>query len=206
MNSHISLYKIYIYEKFNDLINSNKRINDFNNNDLCKIFEYYSCIKLSEKYNQIFYEYGDIPIDFKENNNMSRNDTGIDASNLIDTIVQCKLRKNNLNWKECSTFFASSISYCEITKTNIIKWKNFIITRNNDSSLSYNLKDKLKLFIDIQYSKDNIINYCNKLILNPPIYPKYSDINFKLRDYQEECIDLIKNNNKNCIISLPTVT
>ena len=38
-----------------------------------------------------------IDSDFKEINQMSRNDTGIDASNLIDSIVQCKLRQGNLN-------------------------------------------------------------------------------------------------------------
>ena len=39
---------------------------------------------------------------------MSKNDTGIDCCDLIDTIVQCKLRKNgnSLCLKECATFFA----------------------------------------------------------------------------------------------------
>jgi hypothetical protein len=51
------LYKIYIYEKYKDLINSGKNID---NNDLWKIFEWLSCIKLSEEYQEIFYEYNDI--------------------------------------------------------------------------------------------------------------------------------------------------
>jgi hypothetical protein len=71
---------------------------NFDNFDLAKIFEYYSCIKLSQEYNQIFYEYSDIISEFKELHNMSKNDTYIDACidacNLVDTIVQCKLRKN----------------------------------------------------------------------------------------------------------------
>jgi len=33
----------------------------------------------------------------------SRNDTGIDCSDLDNSIVQCKLRKNSLTWKECGT-------------------------------------------------------------------------------------------------------
>lgn len=41
---------------------------------------------------------------------MSYSDTGIDISNMSDTIVQCKLRKESLGWKECSTFFGSNIS------------------------------------------------------------------------------------------------
>jgi hypothetical protein len=44
-----------IYWRYNDLKNSGKV--EFTNNDLAKIFEYYSCIKLYEEYNRYFYEY-----------------------------------------------------------------------------------------------------------------------------------------------------
>ena len=56
------LYNIKIYEKYNDIIKSG---NEINNNNLSKIFEYYSCIQLYTKYNQIFYEYNDISNEFK---------------------------------------------------------------------------------------------------------------------------------------------
>ena len=98
-------YIINIYERYVDLKNSNKP--ELDNNDLWKIFEYYSCLKLSEEYAKPFYEYDDIDPTFKEINKMSRNDTGIDLSDLDKTIVQCKLRKSTLTWKECSTFFGS---------------------------------------------------------------------------------------------------
>ena len=39
---------------------------DLDDFDLAKIFEYYSCIKLSEEYKQQFYEYTDISNNFKE--------------------------------------------------------------------------------------------------------------------------------------------
>jgi hypothetical protein len=97
------IYKITIIN-WNKIKRSNKI--EFDNNDLWKIFEYYSCIKLSEEYKKPFYEYDDIEPTFKELNKMSRNDTGIDCSDLDNTIVQCKLRKNTLTWKECSTFLA----------------------------------------------------------------------------------------------------
>jgi hypothetical protein len=89
----IDIYNNYIQNRFNDLIISKKEIDNY---DLSKIFEYYSCVQLSKKYNQIFYEYDNIDPTFKENNKMSRNDTGIDACNLVDTIVQCKLRKTTI--------------------------------------------------------------------------------------------------------------
>jgi hypothetical protein len=83
MDDLIRRYNKYIYDRINDLINSGKDIVNFDNFDLAKIFEYYSCIKLSQEYNQIFYEYSDITPDFKELNDMSKNDTGIDACKII---------------------------------------------------------------------------------------------------------------------------
>jgi hypothetical protein len=51
-----------------------------------------------------FIHYDDIAPDFKEQNQLTRNDTGIDCCNLVDTIVQAKLRDKTLSWKECATF------------------------------------------------------------------------------------------------------
>ena len=94
MDDLIRRYNKYIYDRTTDLIKSGKDFDDFDNFDLAKIFEYYSSIKLSQEYKQVFYEYSDIDPEFKELNGMSKNDTGIDLSNLVDTIVQCKLIKN----------------------------------------------------------------------------------------------------------------
>jgi len=196
----INKYNIYIQTRYNDIISSGKEIDNF---DLDKIFEYYSCIQLSKKYNQLFYEYNDIDPDFKEKNKMSKNDTGIDACNLIDTIVQCKLRKDSLRWEDCGTFFGSQNIFDSELKKTIIRWSNLIITRNKECKLSKNLKEKQELFTDITYSRDEIIDYCNNLIENPLKIKKVKDEKFKLRNYQLEAIEII-NKNKNVIISLPT--
>ena len=129
---------------------------------------------------------------------MTRNDTGIDACNLIDTIVQCKLRKNTLTWKECSTFFGSQVIFSSELKKPIVRWDNLIITRNDDSILSENLLERIELFIDKPYFKDELITFCENLIINPPKYPVFNE-DFKLRDNQIEAIDIIKNNKKNVI-------
>jgi superfamily II DNA or RNA helicase len=200
----MTYYDIKIYERFKDLINSGKNIEDFDNNDLCKIFEYYSAIMLSNEYNTNYLVYEDIEPDFKELNKMSKNDTGIDICNLIDTIVQCKLRKRQLTWKECSTFFGSQNIFCQEEKKTIVKWHNLIITRNADSVLSNNLIDRKDMFIDKLYERNSIINYCQQLIQNPPEYPLCNE-EVILRDYQLEAIELIKNNG-NVIICLPTGT
>ena len=52
-----NLYKINIFERYLDLKNSNKTKEELDNNDLWKMFEYFSCIKLSEEYNRPFYIY-----------------------------------------------------------------------------------------------------------------------------------------------------
>ena len=62
------LYKTYIYKRYLELLNSGIQPSDLNNNDLWKIFEWFSCIKLSEEYKTMFYHYDDIDSEFKENN------------------------------------------------------------------------------------------------------------------------------------------
>ena len=199
MDKMNTIYKNNIYERYKDLKNSNKI--EFDNNDLWKIFEYYSCIKLTEEYGKQFYEYNDIDPDFKEVNKMSRNDTGIDCCDLENTIVQCKLRKKSLTYLECTSFFASSNIFSKELNKKIIRWDNLIITRN-ECSLSKELMDRSDLFIDRPYSRDELIKFCDDL---EPI--KYTEIKneFVLRYYQVESINLIKNK-KNVIINLPTGT
>jgi superfamily II DNA/RNA helicase len=202
MDELLLRYKRYIRDRYQDLILSGKNKNNLNNFDLAKIFEYYSCIKLTEEYNQIFYEYSDIEPNFKELHNLSKNDTGIDACNLLDTVVQCKLREDSLSWKECSTFFGSNVILNGDSKLSI-KWEKMIITRNKNSKLSTNLKLKNNLFLDKTYDKDEIINYCENLILDKNIIKKEK---IEIRDYQKETIKLIKDMRKNLIINLPTGT
>ena len=45
----MDIYKKAIYRKYSDLLKSGKKSTTLDNNDLAKIFEYYSCIKLSEE-------------------------------------------------------------------------------------------------------------------------------------------------------------
>ena len=117
---------------------------------------------LSNIYDDTFYEYSDIPPDFKEVNLMSRTDTGIDCCNLVDTIVQCKLRKKQLCWKECGTFFGSQNIYNAELDETIVRWKKLIITRNNDCNLSSILQLKSNLFIDKTFDREEFIDYCAK--------------------------------------------
>ena len=199
----IDKYKYNIHGIYTDLIHSGKKDSDLTNNDLCKIFEYYLCIKLHEEYKQTFYEYNDIDPTFKEDNKMTKNDTGIDACNLIDTIVQCKLRQDTLSWRECATFFACQNQFDETIKKKIIRWDNLIITRNCDSTLTKNLKARQDLFIDRPYNRNELINYCKTI---KPIKIPIQTTKIELRDYQNDCIELINKSKNNVVISLPTGT
>ncbi len=101
-------YIINIFKIYTDLKNSNKQ--KFVNNDLWKIFEYYSCIKLSEEYKKYFYEYNDIDQTFKELNKISRNEIRIDCCDLLNTIVQGNLIKKYSNIKY-SIFFGNQVIF-----------------------------------------------------------------------------------------------
>jgi len=200
----IDRYNINIFERYSDLKRAEK--SKVTHYDLAKIFEYYTCIKLSHEYNQPFYEYDDIDPSFKENHKMSRNDSGVDASNLLDTIVQCKLRKESLTWGELGTFFGSQNIFDDEMNKTVIRWEHLIIARNSTSKLSPNLKFRQQLFIDKPFSLKEMIQYCESLKEEDLNYPQLIAPDFKLRDYQNECIQLITENNQNVTINLPTGT
>ena len=208
----VSRYNKNIYDRYKSLIELGITKEEYTNNHLCKIFEYYSCIQLMKEYKQIFLEYDDIKPEFKEFNSMSRTDTGIDACNLIDTIVQCKLRKDNLTWRECGTFFGSQNIFNEELKEVVVRWKKLLITRNKDCNLSKHLLAKHKLFIDKDYDKIEMISYCEELVKNMDSKEDIEEDmeannSIILRDYQLECIKLIKDSiGKNVVINLPTGT
>jgi superfamily II DNA or RNA helicase len=202
MPTQNDVYRYYIYEIY-------KTLKTYENLDLCKIFEYFICIKLTEEYGCQLYEYRDIPIEFKEENNMTINDTGIDCCNLTDTIVQCKLRKS-IDFNSTSTFMGWQTVFDKVSKKTVIRWPNLVLARNDDSTLTSTMKLRSEVLIDKLYSRQEIIQYCNDIMKNPP---KFEDTrepsNLVLRDYQTEAIDVIQRgqtNGKNVIISLPTGT
>jgi superfamily II DNA or RNA helicase len=199
------LYTLYIYQRTSDLIKSGKTIEQFDNYDIALIFEYYCCIVLSTKLKRQFYQYDDIDNTFKEDNKMSRKDTGIDVSDMKNIIVQCKLRGKTLNWRECATFFASQNSVDFETGKPFVRWDNLVIFRNEECILSENLTDRLKwkMFHDAKVPRQVIINYCKRIYENPPIVPTEKSHNIQLRDYQIEAIAVCKQEG-NSIINLPT--
>ena len=174
---------------------------------LAYIFECYSAIKLSEQYNTEFLMYDDIDPVFKEDNGLSRNDTGIDLCNKLDMIAQVKLRTYNLTWRELSTFVASKNAYNSETDEEYIRWKKAILIRNSSSTLSKPLIEHLnfKKFIDIPVDMNDFFQYCNHLKENHPSMINNIPDDFKERYYQTEAIQIIQTNkDKNIYMSIPT--
>jgi superfamily II DNA or RNA helicase len=191
-----NLYKYKIIELYEPLIKYDIEINNFS---LCKIFEYYSAIKLTDTYNSQFIIFDDVDIDFKIDRELTKYDTGIDLINIEGNYyVQCKLRKNTLTWSEISTFLAHFFGIEYDVKA--------ILTYNNDMSFSEQLNKKKHLLINYPICKNTMIDYCNSILKNKELILSKIKISneYQERLYQTECINLIKNNNKNTIIHLPT--
>ena len=201
MDNIINLYNYRIYHLYNNLITNNIELNNYN---LSKIFEYYSCIQLTHQLNKPFYLYDDVEPEYKNQNNMSIIDTGIDAMDKINSIVQCKLRQKTLTFREISTFLSNITTYDDEQKRIVVKWENLYLTYNDGINLSPNLFHYEKLFNKCIYKKDDLLDYCNNLLeIKPELENNLSSV--ELRYYQKEAIQIInENENKNVIINIPT--
>ena len=201
VENYINILKNRLFKDFDMLSKSG---NDLNNKKLSECFETYSCIQLIQKYNKLFHQYKDIPSSFKEDNQMSKNDTGIDICDMKDTIVQSKMYSKNtsLTWEKLSTFFGSQNISNQEGET-IIRWSKMIITRLDESHFSTNMKTRMKLFLDVTYKREEFIDYLQNILINPPIIPN----EIKKRNphlYQIHCKKLIQENEQNIILNIPT--
>jgi superfamily II DNA or RNA helicase len=194
-------YNLNIYQKYSDLLKAKSDIND--NYNLSKIFELYSCIKLNESKTYPFYMYDDIDCDFKEQNGMTKNDTGIDASNLIDTHVQMKAYENIINWKNISTF-KGSLNVQDI-HGNKKEWKGLLCTYET-TELNNNAKILCNGYINqLRFVKKDMQDYCEKLIKNKPSFIEQKIHQINNREYQQEIKTLLLEKG-NAAVCVPTGT
>lgn len=197
------MYNQHIYDIYYQLKNSKK---DFDFKDLAKIFEYMVCDILSNELNDSFLHYEDVDPNYKEDNNLSRNDSGVDFLNMNNAIGQCKLRSASLTFQDCATFLASQNFFDPLQKKTIIKWPRLILARNAESKPTDNLKLRLPVCEQYLYPRNEIIKYCEDIYENPPQNEQLILSNkYELRDYQKEAMEII-HQNQNCIINLPTGT
>jgi superfamily II DNA/RNA helicase len=206
---------------------SEDKIRNFDNHLLSKIFEYYACIILTEKYKRIFECYDFILPDKKLELQLSSNDNGIDLCDLENTICQVKLYSNCITWKCLSTFLAQQIGYDNERKEAYVKWKNMFLFRNEESHLSNKFpENSIKIMKQELCKRSEFIEYIVDLVnkeksrkeereeVNEEGKKEVKDkvkekVKNKviLRKYQKECKDiLINSNNENVVLCLPTGT
>ena len=168
------------------------------NTQLAKLFEYYAAVKLSRENEEIFYHFDHISKETRKELEWSARDCGVDVSNLVDTIVQCKLYSGYIKWSELSTFIAHQ-NY-SLNGEPVIRYKKMILFRNNESKLSSNIPQQTrKLVTDYTSTRDYFINY----ILTDYTYYKtgqYKTTICSILDYIKWPIYQIKKIKKNCNI------
>lgn len=197
MEEHIQFYN----HKISDIV-KNIDITTLNNYQLYKIFEYYSCIVLSKRDNKLYFVYSDVSPSFKEHNNLPSADNGIDFSDMIDTIGQCKYYGNNstITYRSLSTFG------CWKTAGDTIKWKNLILVRTKDSRLhSIITKHFRDLFADYPLDREDFLDYLRTLQKYPVVIPNSREI-YTIRPYQQQVLDILHSSDTNVTIRLPTGT
>lgn len=192
-NEWIKLYNARIYKRFNHLQKHNIELDFY---QLAYIFELYCCILLMNTYDNPILLYEDVPIDFKNEQEWSKQDTGVDFTDMISVLGQCKLRKNcNITLREISTFL-SFVYFANELKTTNHKYRPVLAC--NDHCKIPTQFNKLKN-IDkgdiIYYKIDELIQYCKSI--RKPVYKQI--LYDGLRPYQQKCIDEMKNTKKTWI-------
>lgn len=200
IQDHIDLYRSRMYAVFSKFDNENMDLYQLDNYKLSYIAELYSSILLTKKYKRPFYIFDDLSVDYKRNHNLSSYDSGIDILDKENCVAQCKLRKQKLSWNEITTFLS------HLWATN----KEGIICHNKGIRYSQQL-DLLKHKIRWElFDRNELIQYSKKLLTTfdyNEFIEKHTNYSKKLRPYQLECLELIRQceiKNKNMLVNLPT--
>jgi hypothetical protein len=129
-------------------------------NNIPTIFEYYSAIKLTKRFNREFYVYNDI---FKFRNkdfNFPQKDHGIDVIDLsLKSVVQCKYYSSNsyITYKKLSTFLAS--------EKLVGKKLDFFLARTEQSKLDCLVKKMIDRndIVDIPVNNNEFLDYIDNI-------------------------------------------
>ena len=200
MEDHLNFYRGKLSNKLLDF-----NIDSSNNEQLAKLFELYSCLILSELHDKKYLHYEDISGDFKEENGLTQNDSGIDFCDLQDTIGQCKLysKTSTITYKSLATFLAG-----QIINRGIVRWPIPMLVRLIESKVSNTLRDYIrkKRFDDIALDKKVFMDYLHTLQQNPVEFQEEKSV-YSIRPYQQDVLDIFNDSkDSNITIKLPTGT
>ena len=167
-----------------------------------KVFEMFIADRLSRARGVPFWIWEDLDPETKDARCMSRHDTGVDVSDGVQCIVQCKLRHRSLTWRECATFFASAIAIRQ--DPAVIQWSEMLIARNACSTLSRDIAFLRATRKDMPVLLSEFRAYvaaCAAQHVPAAVFPAVV-----LRDYQLEAIELCCAEAGPAYVVLPTGT
>jgi DNA repair protein RadD len=101
-----------------------------------KVFEMFVAERMAIERGVPFWLWEDVPHEMKVARGLARRDLGIDVTDGVTTIVQCKLRKRTVTWGECATFFGCAVAYTD--GAYAVMWRDLVLARNACSKLSPN--------------------------------------------------------------------
>jgi superfamily II DNA or RNA helicase len=122
--------------------------------------------------------------------------------------VQCKLRSRNLTWRECSTFFASAVSFTNGAYS--VPWRSLLLARNSCSTLSRTLAELgASRPFDLPIPLSEFRAYAEECLdahnAGLAHHEEQSPAPIELRDFQREAIALCtKETERAAYIVLPT--
>jgi len=127
-----------------------------------KVFEYYSAVKLTKRFDRQFYVYEDVFKYRKQNFNFPLKDHGIDVTDLsLNSIAQCKYYSSSsyITYGKLSTFLAS--------EKLVGKKLDFFLLRTEHSKLDCLVKKMINRndIIDIPINNNEFLEYINKICL-----------------------------------------
>jgi hypothetical protein len=182
-----------------------------------KAFEMFVADRLSDRSTSAFLLWEDLDAATKEARGLTKADAGVDVTDGATTLVQCKLRSRYLTWRECSTFFASAVSFTNGAYS--VPWQSLLLARNACSTLSRTLAELgASRPFDLPIPLSELRAYADECLAvhnaevaevarrqnsdDPAIAPRAL---IELRDFQREAIALCtKETERAAYIVLPT--
>ena len=173
-----------------------------------KAFEMFVADRLTGADTRAFLLWEDVDATTKEACGLTKADAGVDVTDGATTLVQCKLRSRNLTWRECSTFFASAVSFTNGAYS--VPWRSLLLARNSCSTLSRTLAELgASRPFDLPIPLSEFRAYAEECLdahnAGLAHHEEQSPAPIELRDFQREAIALCtKETERAAYIVLPT--
>ena len=180
-------------------------INDFRAS--CKLFEMVVAYRMTREHGRAFLCWEDIVPEVKVARGLPHADTGIDVSDGTTTIVQCKLRTNQITWRDVSTFLACALDWTDGALH--VPWSSVVVARNACSKTSSHYKffaRKLRFDAPLPLADvESLVSGLLQVEADVGLDVVRGPVQHELRDYQLEAVELcLKETMQPAYVVLPT--